>query len=129
MAGTTSGTAIAMAATASTLPEMVTISTAGRLSVAKHKLFSAKGTLQRTRQHVPKCNGSVPNARLPHRGARECNVHNSSNNNRAGINNIREDTKILHKYNTVASVLSLPTTHIVGHTGMGLVHSITECHA
>ena len=58
-------------------------------------------------------------------GATKCNAYNSSNNNRAGINNNREDTNILHKYNTVASILSLPTTHIFGHMCMGLVHSIT----
>ena len=61
--------------------------------------------------------------------ARECNAHKSSNNNRADINISREDTNILHKYNKVASVLSLPTTHIVGHMGMGLVHIIKACHA
>ena len=62
-------------------------------------------------------------------GASKCNAHNSSNNNRESINNSTEDTNILHKYNTVASFLSLPTTHIVGHMGMGLVHSITAYHA
>ena len=62
-------------------------------------------------------------------GASECNAHNSSNNNRAGINSSREDTNGLNKCNTETSILSLPTNHIVGHMGIRLVRSLTACHA
>ena len=48
-----------------------------------------------------------------HTGGQRMHAHKSSNNNRADINISREDTNILHKYNTVSSVLSLPTTHML----------------
>ena len=58
-------------------------------------------------------------------GASKCNAYSNISNNRADIKTSKEDTSTIHKYKTLASVLSPPTTPIVGHMGMGLVHSIT----
>ena len=62
-------------------------------------------------------------------GASVCNAYNSRVNNRAGINSSREDTNSLNKCNAETSVLSLPTSHIVGPIDLRSVRSITACHA
>ena len=68
MAGTKSGTATTMATAAATPPEVASIPTAGRVSSAKQKSFSAKGSRQRTRQHGAQLNDSIPNGRIQDRG-------------------------------------------------------------